>query len=305
MYCIVIGGFLGSGKTTLVNHLIRATEETEQVAMLINEFGDIPVDSAIIERRNFAMQEITGGCICCTLKGKLKDAVEDIQQNISPDRLLIETTGLAVPEEIIQDLTQIEGVRTSGILCIDPEQYRPLAGKLEIYNRQLRNAKLIYLTKTDIRDQELINETENRCMAEQPETLILTDYSQLLKALMFRTEPSRFKAVQKISPILNPLNLSESAADETGINQVTVPLKSPVNPAGLEKNCHELSEAYNSELYRLKGIISTENGPAVFHFIDETFSLQTLEEYPGNNSFAVVIADSGCIKRFPPADFFS
>ncbi len=61
MRCMVISGFLGSGKTTLVNSIIKNTDDSERFALLINEYGDIPVDTAIIDRRNFTMREITGG----------------------------------------------------------------------------------------------------------------------------------------------------------------------------------------------------------------------------------------------------
>ena len=106
--CInLIVGSLGAGKTTLIKQLLAQKSSSENWAILVNEFGAIGIDGAILEEPDNQMQtslqikQIPGGCICCTALSGFQDAVEEVMQHIKPDRILIEPTGIGEPESMV------------------------------------------------------------------------------------------------------------------------------------------------------------------------------------------------------------
>ena len=111
--CTLVTGFLGSGKTTLINQLIADKSTDERWALLINEFGRIGIDAALVSssqdsnsaQNNIAIREVSGGCICCTSQLPLQIAISRLLSDHHPQRLLIEPTGLAHPRELIRQLS--------------------------------------------------------------------------------------------------------------------------------------------------------------------------------------------------------
>jgi G3E family GTPase len=97
----IITGFLGSGKTTLLNHILNNRQDLK-VAVLVNEFGDIDIDSQLLVSIDEDMVQLSNGCICCTINDNLVDAVYTILEREDPvDYLVIETTGVADPLPIL------------------------------------------------------------------------------------------------------------------------------------------------------------------------------------------------------------
>jgi len=111
--CTLVTGFLGAGKTTVINQLLASKPDDERWALLINEFGRIGIDGALLassqdnelEQKNIAIREISGGCICCTSQLPLQIAISRLLSEHHPQRLLIEPTGLAHPRELILQLS--------------------------------------------------------------------------------------------------------------------------------------------------------------------------------------------------------
>lgn len=111
--CTLVTGFLGAGKTTVINQLLASKPDDERWALLINEFGRIGIDGALLassqdnelEQKNIAIREVSGGCICCTSQLPLQIAISRLLSEHHPQRLLIEPTGLAHPRELILQLS--------------------------------------------------------------------------------------------------------------------------------------------------------------------------------------------------------
>ncbi|MBE9064164.1 GTP-binding protein [cf. Phormidesmis sp. LEGE 11477] len=150
----IITGFLGSGKTTLVNHILESFEDSK-VAVLVNEFGDINIDSQFIVQIEQDMIELTNGCICCSINDDLRDAVHRVLgRRDRIDYLVVETTGVADPLPItltflgteLRDLTRLDSILT----LVDAESFAPDIFDSQAAYSQIAYGDIILLNKTDL-----------------------------------------------------------------------------------------------------------------------------------------------------------
>ena len=94
----LVTGPLGSGKTTLLRHILAT--RLAKIAIVMNEFGEIAIDAKVIEGKNVRIAELGGGCVCCSLLGEFEAAVNEIIEKVAPEMIVVETTGLAEPEDV-------------------------------------------------------------------------------------------------------------------------------------------------------------------------------------------------------------
>jgi len=160
----IITGFLGSGKTTLLNHILSNRQELK-VAVLVNEFGDINIDSQLLVSTDEDMVELSNGCICCTINEGLVEAVYKVlEREDSVDYMVIETTGVADPLPIIltflgtdlRDLTRLDSIVT----VIDAETFTPDHFDSEAALNQVAYGDVTILNKTDLASPEKVQELE-------------------------------------------------------------------------------------------------------------------------------------------------
>ena len=113
----VITGPLGSGKTTLLRHIIATMPR--RLAILMNEFGEIAIDSKIVAGKNVQMAELGGGCVCCALLGEFDAALHEILATVAPEWIVVETTGVAEPDALVLDIEDnIPAVRLDGVVTV-------------------------------------------------------------------------------------------------------------------------------------------------------------------------------------------
>ena len=104
----IVTGFLGSGKTTLLLNLIPQLPTTYKLALLKNEYGDVAVDSQLASTQSISgVRELLNGCICCNLVGQLSDALQQLRDTVSPDRIVIETSGSAFPATLAMEVNRL------------------------------------------------------------------------------------------------------------------------------------------------------------------------------------------------------
>jgi G3E family GTPase len=160
----IITGFLGSGKTTLLNHILNNRQELK-VAILVNEFGDINIDSQLLVSMDEDMVELSNGCICCTINDGLMDAVYNVlERDDRVDYMVIETTGVADPLPIIltflgtelRDLTRLDSIVT----VVDSETFTPDHFDSEAALKQVSYSDITILNKTDLASPEKVKELE-------------------------------------------------------------------------------------------------------------------------------------------------
>jgi len=185
----IITGFLGSGKTTLLNQILKNKHDLK-VAVLVNEFGDINIDSQLLVSVDQDMLELSNGCICCTINDGLVDAVYRVlEREERIDYLVIETTGVADPLPIIltflgtelRDLTNLDSILT----VVDAEAFEPNHFESEAALKQLTYADIILLNKTDLATSEKIQALEDYIQTVKDSARILhTKYGEVALPLI-------------------------------------------------------------------------------------------------------------------------
>ena len=173
----VIGGYLGSGKTTLVNHLLR-TAAGRRIAVLVNEFGSMAIDEDLIEARDDTMINIAGGCVCCSYGSDMMAALMDIQKlNPAPDHVLVEASGVALPGAVAQSVALLSGCRLDGtVVLADAETVRNRAADGYLSDtilRQLAAADIVLLNKVDIVEASDLGDTSRWLAMVAPEARVL------------------------------------------------------------------------------------------------------------------------------------
>ncbi|MEM7273139.1 MAG: GTP-binding protein [Actinomycetota bacterium] len=154
----VVGGYLGAGKTTLVNHLLQSAEE--RLAVLVNDFGDINIDEALIESRDGDTISLANGCICCSLVDGLAGALDTIRAlDPAPDRVVIEASGVADPAGVAAYGHGPGYSLDAVVVVVDAETVRERADDRyvgETVRGQLAAADLVVINKADlVTDDEL------------------------------------------------------------------------------------------------------------------------------------------------------
>jgi len=157
MFTCIIGGFLGTGKTTLLMKVAgRFRRAGITVAILVNEMGEIGIDGATIKAEGYDAVELPDGCICCSLSGTLQNALKNIDRDIHPDVIIIEPTGLALPHKVkeLVRISLIDSDRTVIVGLADAKRFDEIMDKKEeFFKRQLHASDFILITKTDLCDK--------------------------------------------------------------------------------------------------------------------------------------------------------
>ena len=192
---IVLSGFLGSGKTSTLQHWLSHTDTPlKRTAVIINDFGSINVDAALLARRQLELRSITGGCVCCQSFEDLVSQVALLADNPELDLVWIETSGLADPEEVIDHLSapelQERTVIRRLILVVDGSDFPCSWRGRAVQQEQVRYADLILLNKTDRLDEEMRQRVEISLREMNPQAQIVpTRHGQAEPALLSGTTP--------------------------------------------------------------------------------------------------------------------
>ncbi len=175
----LILGFLGSGKTTAILHLLEQKPAQEKWAVLVNEFGQVGIDGAIYQSAGVTVKEVAGGCLCCAVGLPFQVSVNQLLRQARPDRLLIEPTGLGHPAQLLKRLLNnitpgVLDVRAS-VCLLDPrhlldERYR----QNESFVDQMALADVLIANKTDLADQKAMEAFYQHAASYRPEKALIS-----------------------------------------------------------------------------------------------------------------------------------
>jgi len=157
---MLITGSLGSGKTTLLKRILTTTGW--RLAVLMNEFGEIAIDSKIIQGENIQMVELLGGCVCCSMTGEFEAAVREILEKVRPDFIVVEATGVAEADALAYEVEDnLPEVRLDSIVCI-VDAYMSIKHPYVGYTTRthLEAADIVLINKIDLVATDEVKEVE-------------------------------------------------------------------------------------------------------------------------------------------------
>jgi G3E family GTPase len=178
----VIFGFLGSGKTTFITRVIKEWGDKEKIVVLVNEFGDVGVDGALLQGRGGDVVELPSGCICCTIQSDFRTQLLDIMQSIQPRRVIIEPTGVATITQIRSiieaELFEKAISKIHYVLISDATGFMGLyRANPHFVESQVKNARVVLLNKCDRVDKKRAMLIRDAISAINPEaTVIKTEF---------------------------------------------------------------------------------------------------------------------------------
>jgi G3E family GTPase len=278
----IITGFLGSGKTTLLNHILD-NREGLKVAVLVNEFGDINIDSQLLVSLDEDVLELSNGCICCTINESLIATVyEVLEREDQVDYLIIETTGLAEPLPIIltflgtelKYLTRLDSI----ITVVDAETFTEDHFESDIALSQICYGDLVLLNKTDRVTEDKLQQLENFIHQEKEGVRILrSTYGQVPLALLLDIGLTQVEAYK---PALRGFKRNQNKDDPNasidGFDVVSFVSDRPFN---LDKFEPFLTENLPTNVFRAKGILWFDQSPLkhIFQLSGPRYDLQAEE----------------------------
>lgn len=323
----VITGFLGSGKTTLLSSILKK-KEMQKTAVIINEFGEIGLDHALIEHTDENIVELQSGCICCTIQGDLNKTLIDLFDKMmngkvsSFNRVLIETTGLANPVPIIHTLmSSIELIRIYSldgvITVVDSVNGEKTLDLHEESLKQLALAEKIILSKTDIIDKDEIKSLIYRIKEINPVSqIVYSKFGNIPLEEIFglgaydpykkSADVKKWLAAEKYKDKKHHHHHDVNRHNEN-IRAFSMMSENPVNMIAFSFFRDMITAALGANLLRMKGIINIagEERPAVIHGVQHIFHpVQWLETWPDNDRRTKLVFITQNIKKEQIEDFF-
>jgi G3E family GTPase len=197
---LLVTGFLGSGKTTVVNYLL-ANADGRRIAAIVNDFGAINIDAELVAGASDGVVSLANGCICCSLEGDLLRTLSSLlRRDPRPDYIVIETSGVADPADIVRNLMDPVILREAPletVLCVMDAATPPAALDDALQRSQLRVADIVALSKLDLADEGAGARMRKAIRAlRAPAVVVDAKHGELPSALLFpatvdRTPPPR------------------------------------------------------------------------------------------------------------------
>jgi G3E family GTPase len=201
---LLVTGFLGAGKTTVVNHLL-AHAEGRRIAAVVNDFGAINIDAELIAGASDGVVSLANGCICCSLEGDLLRTLATLlRRDPRPDYIVIETSGVADPSDIVRNLMDPVILREAPletVLCV-MDAGTPLSALDDALQRsQLRVADIVALSKLDLAEEGAGVRMREAIRAQRvPAVVVDAPHGEIPSALLFPASVDRAPAPREPGP---------------------------------------------------------------------------------------------------------
>ncbi|MDR6263896.1 GTP-binding protein [Roseobacter sp. N2S] len=244
----VVGGYLGAGKTSLVNHLLRNANGV-RLAVLVNEFGALPIDEDLILAQEGDVISIAGGCVCCSYGSDMAAALADLRKlDPSPDHVVLEASGVALPGAIAGSIGLMQGFSMDGVVILaDAETLRANADHKymgDTVTRQLADADIVVLNKADLVDASTLASSrafaQNHAIGAQ---IIQAEHGALPPEILLQTFVGRSRD-------------GALRHDTSGFGSVSLPFEMPCDPTALA----QLLASDQLDLVRAKGFVCDDAG---------------------------------------------
>lgn len=255
----IISGYLGAGKTTLLKRVIENLDR--KFAILMNEFGEVSIDTQIIKGKNVDIQELSGGCVCCSLTGEFEFAIKEIIQKYSPEIIIVETTGVAEPDAIVFDVEEnLKEVKLDTVvIVVDADSFVRFPNIGKVGEAQIEVADVVLLNKIDLVKADQIKNIENKIKNLNPRAHVFkTKHCEVDVDLLFSLEVEhRERKLHKKS-------------EHTKMESFVLESKKRFTKIELESFLKNIPK----EVYRLKGFVNLDGKSTLINFVAGRWDLE-------------------------------
>lgn len=275
----IITGFLGAGKTTAILEILKSTGPDSRTAVMINEWGEVALDGSIVsgEHPELELREISGGCICCTAGAAFDQAVIEIIDQVAPDRIIIEPSGVAKPGEIIDLLrphVQNGHLIIRPVIClVDLVRFIGMQWvNMPIYRDQVESAAILVANRCDLADANTLKTFHEKASKLYPPKLMIhaTSFGRLPISVL----DARLPAMPAYTPTLNAATQHHHAAhDKQGLTQTgwTWPAETVFSESKLKHFFQTAAKRSDPFLHRAKAVFHTDRGWFLLEIAAGTF----------------------------------
>jgi len=257
----LVTGPLGSGKTTLLRHILAT--RPAKIAIVMNEFGEIPIDAKVIEGKNVRLAELGGGCVCCSLLGEFEAAVNEIIQCVQPDIIVVETTGLAEPEALVFNIQEaIPQCRLDGVVSvIDADMLVRFPELGHTTRLQIEGADILLLNKIDLVEHGQIESLEAKLREINPTGAIV-------RAERCRTDPELLFGIGREKRVAPPKHKHQPEFESFTFSSEKT----------FSRDCFErFADGLPPNVYRAKGFVRFADAAQLFNFVAGRWDLEPFE----------------------------
>ncbi len=257
----LITGPLGSGKTTLLRHILAT--KPAKIAIVMNEFGEIAIDTKVIEGKNVRIAELGGGCVCCSLLGEFEAAVNEILEKAGPEILIVETTGLAEPEALVFNIQEaLPRCRLDGVISvIDADMLVRFPEIGHTTRLQIECADILLLNKVDLVGPEQIEPLETKLREINPAAVIVCTER-------CRVDPELLFGIGVEKRVAHPEHRHQPEFESFVFRSHQV----------FSRDCFErLVERLPAAVIRAKGFVHFPDGAQLFNFVAGRWDLEPFE----------------------------
>ena len=289
----VITGFLGVGKTTILLETIKNNFQDKNVAIVVNEFGEVGIDGKILKNVHSEVVEISEGCICCQLAQEFESGVIEIINKYNPDIIFVETSGASEPFPIFLSLQNL-GININGVICVcDAKNFNSYKDN-QTAKYQIGGSNIIVLSKTDLTtDDELKSVKEEIKSIKEEYDLKNTLTGEKIFNSYVITESKKGKVpneifkgsydIEQLKDISNNLQHNNHTQDDN-ITQDVAYIKEDTEFMQIDTLLKNLP----NNIYRVKGIVKTKDTPS-YVLINYSFGYITYQEVADYNKDSLLV----------------
>jgi G3E family GTPase len=257
----LVTGPLGSGKTTLLRHILAT--HPAKIAIVMNEFGEIAIDTKVIEGKNVRIAELGGGCVCCSLLGEFEAAIGEIIEKVASDIIIVETTGLAEPEALVFNIQEaLPQCRLDGVISvIDADMLVRFPELGHTTRLQIEGADILLLNKIDLIEPAQSESLETKVREINPTAAIV------------RTERCR------VDPeLLFGIGREKKVARPKHQHQLEFESFTFTSDKTFSRACFErFADGLPASMLRAKGFVRFGDGAQLFNFVAGRWELEPFE----------------------------
>lgn len=265
----IVSGFLGVGKTTLIQKMLKEAFQGEKVVLIENDFGEISVDAALLKSGGVEVKEISAGCICCSLSGDFVKALKDLLLRFHPDKIIIEPSGVGKLSDVMKacaDPRIVLHAQVRGKITVVDVKRCPmhLDNFGEFFEDQIRNADVVVFSRTESFPAK-IGDGEKIIKRLNPQGRVLTkpwaqiDTAELLNHLS-QHRPAGRRCQDHGSDRSCPEERGHNSRAEDVFDTVTIRTKQVFDTEELKAKVVKMEDSAKGTILRAKGIVRGPKG---------------------------------------------